>query len=249
MTAADVQALVDSRSATKASSTLLRQHACLRAILASAESDDLIARSPCRGIGLPRVHLVDRPYLDADQLTRLAGALGPDQGAMVWLGAVLGLRWAEVAGLTVDRLDLLGGSLTVDRKLARSGDLVVPKSTAGIRTLACPTWLVDELAAVLKRRGLTAADGHASAAGSPDDQLARRTTAWPSRTSLAMLRFSERFSPTPTTSSAPTADATFSSVSSVGLVPPPSIRAMADCVVPIRAASSAWVSPASVRRR
>jgi hypothetical protein len=36
-------------------------------------------------------------------------------------------------------------------------------------------------------------------------------TACPSRTSLAMLRLSERFSPTPTTRSAPTAAASFSS--------------------------------------
>lgn len=41
-------------------------------------------------------------------------------------------------------------------------------------------------------------------------------------------RCSERFSPTPTTRSAPTAVASFSSVSRVGRVPPPSILAMAD---------------------
>jgi integrase len=80
---------------------------------------------------------------------------------MMWLAAVLGLRWAEVAGLTVNRLDVLGGTLTVDRQLARSGTIEPPKSVAGIRTLACPTWLLDELAALLSRRHLTAADGDA----------------------------------------------------------------------------------------
>lgn len=34
----------------------------------------------------------------------------------------------------------------------------------------------------------------------------------------------------------------------VGLAPPPSRRAMADCVVPMRAASSFWVNPARLRR-
>ena len=87
---------------------------------------------------------------------------------MMWAGAVLGLRWAEAAGLTVDRLDILGGKLTIDRQLAASGQLEPPKSSAGIRTFACPTWLLDELAALLARRGLTAADGDALLFVSPD---------------------------------------------------------------------------------
>ena len=46
---------------------------------------------------------------------------------------------------------------------------------------------------------------------------------------------------------APTAVASFSRVSRVGRVPPPSMRAMADWVVPMRSANSAWVRPASWR--
>jgi len=158
ITKAEVQSLVDSWSVTKAPSTIIRQYACLRAIFAYAEADERIARSPCRGMRLPRVRMVDRPYLDADQLSTLAERLGPDQGVMMWVGAVLGLRWSEAAGLTVDRLDLLGSALTVDRQLARNGELMTPKSNAGTRTLSCPKWLVEELAALLMRRGLTAAD-------------------------------------------------------------------------------------------
>jgi len=65
------------------------------------------------------VLLVDRPYLDAGQLAELAKELAPDLGAIMWLGVVLGLRWGEAAGLTVDRLDLLGGAL-IACSLARS---------------------------------------------------------------------------------------------------------------------------------
>ncbi len=78
-------------------------------------------------------------------------------------------------------------------------------------------------------------------------QLTARTTAWPSRTSFAIDRFSLRLAPTPTTSCWPSAVARRSSESSDGRAPPPSIRAIADCVVPIRCASSACVRPASVR--
>jgi hypothetical protein len=119
-----------------------------------------------------------------------------DQGTMMWLGAVLGLRWSEAAGLTVDRLDLLAGAITVDRQLARTGELVPPKSNAGFRTLACPQWLVDQLAALLTRRGLTAADGSAlvlvGEGGKPLDYTNWRRRTWVptcERAGLPGLRF------------------------------------------------------------
>jgi integrase len=101
---------------------------------------------------------------------------------MVWLGAVLGLRWGEVAGLTVDRIDFLRGSIAVTRQLGRDRKLSDPKSLAGRRTLAAPDWLLDELSAVLVRRGLTAADGtalvFANLSGGPLNYSAWRRTRW-----------------------------------------------------------------------
>lgn len=159
ITRADVQALVDGWASKKAPSTVGRQYSCLRAIFAFAEADERIVRSPCRGIRLPQVHLVDRPELQAEQLSALAEALGPAEGPMMWLGAVLGLRWAEVAGLTVDRVNFLAGRVTVGRQLTRQRVIAAPKSAAGKRSLAAPSWLMEDLAAVLARRDLTAADG------------------------------------------------------------------------------------------
>ena len=159
ITPADIQSLVDIWTAKLSPSTVHRQYSCLRAIMSYAVKADIIYRSPCRNIRLPRVSLVKRPSLSTEQLECLADALGDDYAAMMWCGVVLGLRWSEAAGLTVDRLDLLNGRLTVDRQLSRARTLEPPKSEAGVRTLACPAWLIDELAAVLARRKLTAADG------------------------------------------------------------------------------------------
>jgi integrase len=192
----DVQALVDAWGAEQAPSTVGRQYSCLRALFAYAEATDKLLRSPCRGIRLPRGHLVERPVLSATELERLADVLGEDQSPMMWAGAVLGLRWAEAAGLTVDRLDILGGKLTIDRQLARSGRLEPPKSSASVRTFACPTWLLDELAALLNRRGLTAADSDSLVFVSPDGAPLHYTN-WRRRTwvpaceeaGLAGLRF------------------------------------------------------------
>lgn len=83
---------------------------------------------------------------------------------------ILGLRWAEAAGLTVDRLDILRGRLTVDRQRARSGTLEAPKSAGGVRSFACPAWLLDELSALLARRRLTRADGNAFVFVSPEGE-------------------------------------------------------------------------------
>jgi integrase len=90
---------------------------------------------------------------------------GPDHGLIVYLGAALGLRWGEVAGLRVGRLDLLRGELTVAEQVTRGeggrSHLGAPKSRAGRRTLAMPAWLVEMLAEHLRARGLTAADSDA----------------------------------------------------------------------------------------
>ena len=157
----DVQALVDDWADHQAPSTVARQYAVVRALLTYAVDTSRLARSPCHRIRLPRGHLVKRPVLGPDELERLAEALGEDQAAFMWTGAVLGLRWAEAAGLTIDRLDILRGRVTVDRQLTRSGALETPKSAGGVRTLACPAWLLDELSALLARRRLTRADGDA----------------------------------------------------------------------------------------
>ena len=156
-----VQAAVDAWTASYSPSTVERHYACLRAILAYAEASEMILRSPCRGIRLPGVRRVDRPILTPDDLERLSNVLGPEQGLFMWCGAVLGLRWAEAAGLTVDRLNLLARTVTVDRQLSRSGELACPKSDAGTRVLSCPAWLMDDFAALLSKRGLSAGDGGA----------------------------------------------------------------------------------------
>jgi integrase len=115
---------------------------------------------------------------------------------MMWLGAVLGLRWSEAAAITPGRLRFLEGRLTVDRQLTRSGGFAPPKSAASHRTMACPVWLLEELAALLARRGLSAADVDAlvfvSDNGTPLDYPNWRQRTWMpacERAGLAGLRF------------------------------------------------------------
>ncbi len=91
---------------------------------------------------------------------------------MVYLGAVLGLRFSEIAGLRVGRLDLLSRSLLVAETVTRDAIgrpvLGPPKSVASCRTLAIPVPLVELLTAHLQLCGLTGAETEALIFTAPD---------------------------------------------------------------------------------
>jgi integrase len=73
----------------------------MKAVFTYAVDNELLMVSPAKGLRLPSVELVDRPELSADDLDRLAKALGSDHAPIMWLGAATGLRWSECAGLTI----------------------------------------------------------------------------------------------------------------------------------------------------
>jgi integrase len=172
ITPADIHRLVMAWTARLAPRTVKRQYGVLRAIFRAAVETDLLRRSPCRGVKLPAAPHVDRHIVTADELAALADALGPDYGPMACLGAVLGLRWGECAGLRVGRLDFLRSTIMVAEQISRGahGRRVSgpPKSDAGRRTLAAPELLMAMLAEILVRRRLTGADSDAYVFASPD---------------------------------------------------------------------------------
>ncbi len=162
VTPRDVQGLVLAWSAEAAPRTVHRQYGVLRAILNTAVHLDLIARTPCRGVKLPAMEQRDSRIITGDELLRLAEELGHGLRPMVYLAAVLGLRWGECAGLRVGRIDFLRSTISVteQRTRGRAGGMVEgsPKSQAGRRTLSVPPPLMVMLGEHLVRRGLTGAD-------------------------------------------------------------------------------------------
>ena len=156
ITPADIRQLVAAWAERYAPRTTKRHYGVLRAIIAAAVAADMIGRSPCRGVRLPPaadriVHVVN-----GEELQRLATSLGPSYAPMAYLGAVLGLRWGEVAGLRVGAIAWLHGTLTVTEQITRgprgmhvSGP---PKSQAGRRTLAIPEPLLEMLRVLVATR-------------------------------------------------------------------------------------------------
>jgi integrase len=96
---------------------------------------------------------------------------------MVYLAGVLGLRWSEIAGLRVGRIDLLRPTLEVAETCAEVGGRVAfapPKTRASRRTLSVPAFVVAMLAEHFAHRGRSAADALVFVA--PEGGPLRRST-------------------------------------------------------------------------
>jgi len=194
---ADCQALVDRwQREGLAARTVTRQYASLRGMFQLAVDADLLLRNPAARLRVPAGDETERPNLSEAQLERLAATLGPEQAAFMWCGAILGLRWAETAGLTVASIDVLGGSVKVVAQIDRHGRLTPPKTRGSLRRLAAPRWLLTDLANIVQCRALSGAESgrlvFVNAAGAPLSYTNWRRRVWQPATTeanLARLRY------------------------------------------------------------
>jgi len=191
----DVQLVVDAMTGAGLASTTVRtDYGVLRAVLNAAVQAELLTRSPCRGIRLPVAgRLREIHYLDAAEIGRLAGATPVEYRPMVYLAGVLGLRWSEVIGLRVGRVDIASRTVEVTETLAEVEGLVLRadvKAAASRRVLDVPPFLVAMLAEHLLARGL-GSDPDALVFVSPDGGPVRgsnfRVRVWKPATEAAKV--------------------------------------------------------------
>ena len=119
-------------------------------MLRQAEEDRLIVRSPVTNIKLPRNRRNKQAerWLRRDELLRLAETIEPRFRCVILTMGYMGLRFGEVAGLTLERVDLLHGTLEVANSLQeRAGTLRLkePKTAESRRKLPLPAFMADEL--------------------------------------------------------------------------------------------------------
>ncbi len=176
ITSADVQRLVDGWKTTHKPASVRGMYGEVRAVLHYAERSKAIPRrsSPCEDIDLPNLPKTPRPVhrpddadlddfvgvwsLSNDDLIRLADELGADYGLMVWIALCLGLRFQEIAGLTVASVEnVLQGEIKVNQALNRQRKLKGPKSLAGDRYFVDRD-LAPDIAAQMTRRGFSRDD-------------------------------------------------------------------------------------------
>ncbi len=149
----DVQSLVKRLSLTLAPATVGVAHRVLSTIFKSAVADRRLASSPTLGTRLPKVEKRKVEPITTEQVRALVEAVPERYRGLVLLTVGTGMRQGEVFGLTLDRVDFLRRSLTVDRQLVGISGRVPyfgpPKTAASVRVIPLPTVVVDALAAHL----------------------------------------------------------------------------------------------------
>ncbi|MFD0063259.1 tyrosine-type recombinase/integrase [Streptomyces sp. NPDC056690] len=130
--------------------SVAKAYQVLRAILHTAVDDGLIERNPCRIKGAGSVTHTERPFLSVPEVYRLADAVPSHCRALILLAAFCALRFGELAALQRRDIDLETRTVSVRRAYAetRAEGLIVkaPKSAAGVRTVAFPASLSEDLA-------------------------------------------------------------------------------------------------------
>lgn len=119
-------------------STVAKCCRLLRAMLATAVEDGLIAVNPRTIKGAGVEHAGERPIISPAQAWALADEVPPRFRVLVLLAAFGGLRLGELLGLTRSSLDLLHSTVSVkiQRQQLTHGEWVTgpPKTDAGVRT-------------------------------------------------------------------------------------------------------------------
>ncbi len=147
---------VDDASAKRkalAPATVGTLHSIVSSIFKTALRDRRIIANPCEGTKLPRVERAEVVPPTTAQVEAIRQSTPEELRALVTFTAGTGMRQGEVLGLTVDRLDMLRRTVTVDRQLVtRPGKVTEfgpPKTKASTRTIPLPRVVVDALAAHL----------------------------------------------------------------------------------------------------
>ena len=132
-----------------APATIRKAYELLARIFTAAVDSGLIARTPCRGVKLPKIEQSDKRYLTPAEIQNLADVIDPRFQALVLTAAYSGARFGELAGLGIQHYEPLKRTIRIERNLTEvSGHLTYgeTKTRAARRTISIPTWLVDVLA-------------------------------------------------------------------------------------------------------
>lgn len=139
---------------TLAPATVHHHYRTLRRMFRVAVQRGRLVRSPLEDVATPRVPPAEMRFLTAMQLEGLAAV--PSLGAyrtLILVAGWGGLRWGELAGLRVGRIDVERARVHVVTQLDPEGTSESePKSAAGRRWVTLPRSVVDELATAVEDR-------------------------------------------------------------------------------------------------
>ncbi len=132
------------------SSTMIaKSYRLIRAMLMTAVDDSVLARNPCRIKAGGAESAPERPVLIVEQVIELSIRVPVRFRALVLVAAFGSLRWGEVVALRQRDVELSARVVHVRSAIVElsSGKLLrgEPKSWAGVRSVALPGFIVEQL--------------------------------------------------------------------------------------------------------
>jgi integrase len=86
-------------------------------LMNAAVENELLARSPAKGVRAPQPTRTEARFLTASEVRDLAEAINPWFRVWVYFAAYTGVRWSEMLGLRGKDFDLLRRTATIERQL------------------------------------------------------------------------------------------------------------------------------------
>lgn len=149
----DVQAFVSGLKLSPTTVGVAFQH--VNGVFEAAVQDRLIAFNPAKGVKLPKRGGGEIVPPTLEQVALIYDAAVAWFRPAVVLGAGLGLRQAEAAGLTGDRIDWLGRVVRIDRQWVtrmRPSHFGPPKTKSSVRTIPASDYVLNVLSSHVGRR-------------------------------------------------------------------------------------------------
>lgn len=118
-------------------------------IMATAEIDGIIGRTPCVGLTLPRDRSKkEMHFTTPDKIGQLAEAVDPRFRMLILTAGYCGLRSGELAALQVDRVNFLKARIHVTQSVSEvRGKLITgPTKTSETREVPAPRFIIEGLA-------------------------------------------------------------------------------------------------------
>lgn len=150
ITPVDVRSWVAGLSDCLSPGSVASTYRTLARILTTAQIDGLIRRTPCVGVRLPKqTGHTEMHFLTPTEVARLADAVEDRYRSLIYTAAYTGMRWGELAGLRVHRLDFDAATVRVVEAQTEFNGYVElgPTKTGAHRTISLPPFLVAMLRA------------------------------------------------------------------------------------------------------
>lgn len=135
-------------SLTLSSKSVRNTYLTLRMLWKSAKAWGYASHDPFEGIVLPKREPRRPVSFSLEEVQRILAVAVEPQKTLYWLAAETGMRAGELAGITIDDLDLAGETLKVTQSVWR-GKIQTPKSECAVRSLAISAELVAHLRSFL----------------------------------------------------------------------------------------------------